>query len=235
MRLYISSPHGTSTNLARHLQRVARLYRVGVLDDASTVWINTEVRAPIFWTLSSRPACILWVSAPTSGTVRLTKDRVRWAPTYHATTKAPDVDIALDSLPGDGGKHVTVVVDHGHPTEPVQVIDGAESIAVRDGFHQGTDISVIDLKNYVARSDTSPPSATYAMSLAFVHGTNLLTQGMSRKQAAEFEADIERHGIEVSPEILGTLVDAVATFDTAASFLAQQSVPQPDQLPVTTV
>ncbi|MFZ2173786.1 MAG: hypothetical protein WAW17_07070 [Rhodococcus sp. (in: high G+C Gram-positive bacteria)] len=234
MRLYISSPQGTSMNLARNLERVARLYHRGVLDDASTVWINSDVRAPVFWTLSSRPTCILWVSAPSSGTVRLTKDRIRWAATYNATTRSPDVDVQLDSIPVDSMKHVTVVVDHGHPTEPVQVIDGTDSVKVTDGFHQGADAAVLDLNNFVpCTRNATPASATYATSLAFVHGMNLLTKGMSRSQAADFEENIERHGIDLAPEMLAKLVEAVTTFDVTAGLLVEEMTSRSGQLPGT--
>lgn len=225
MRLYISSPHGTTTNLARMLERVARLYRRGVLDDASTVWINSDLRSPIFWVLSWRPTCILWIDASTAGTVRLTKDRIRWAPTFNASSSKPEVDVHAESLPVDSVKHVTVVVDHGNPTDPVQVADATagKAATVEDGFYQGTHAAVIDLKNFVPPAAAQrPAAATYASSLAFVHGMNLLTRGMVREQVAEFEENIELHGIDVPSEFLSTMVEALAAFDTVAGVLAEK-------------
>lgn len=221
-------------NLARNLERVARLYRKGVLDDDSTVWINADARAPVFWTLSKRPTCILWVTAPSSGTVRLTKDRIRWAPTYNATTKAPEINVQLDdSLPVDSMKHVTVVVDHGHPTEPVQVIDGTDSVQVTDGFYQGTDAAVIDLANFRPTAhDKAVTNTTYATSLAFVHGMNLLTTGMVKSQVATFEDNLDAHGIDLSSTMLNELVAAIDTFDVTARLLNEKMTSQ-NQLPAT--
>lgn len=225
MRLYISSPQGTTANLARMLERVARLYRRGVIDDASTVWINADLRTPTFWILSWRPACILWIDASTSGTVRLTKDRIRWAPTFNASSSAPEIDVHLDSLPVDSIKHVTVIVDHGNPREPVQLADATagSSASLSDGFHQGTQAAVIDLMNFVPPDPTTrPAAATYTTSLAFVHGMRLLTKGMGHKQAAEFEENIELHGVDVPPEFLSTMVQALSAIDTVADVLAEK-------------
>lgn len=222
MRLYISSPQGTNTNLGRTLERVARLYHKGVLDDASTVWINSDSKAAAFWTLSSRPACILWITAPSSGTVRLTKDRIRWATTYNASGKNPDFDVHLSTLPVESIRHVTVVVDHGHPTEPVQVLDGADSVQMVDGFYQGSDAAVIDLKNFVPTPrDHTPAPATYATSLAFVHGMNLLTTGMGRKETADFVENIELHGIDLPPEVLNHLVNSMLIFEAMAKTVVE--------------
>lgn len=232
MRLYISSPRGTTTNLARMLERVTRLYRRGVLDDASTVWINSELRLPTFWILSWRPTCILWIDAATAGTVRLTKDRIRWAPTFNGASSDPEVDVHIDDLPADSTKHVTVVVDHGNPAEPVQLVDGTagKSATITDGFYQGTQAAVIDLMNFVPPApENRPAAATYTTSLAFVHGMHLLTKGMGRKQAAEFEENIEQHGVDVPPEFLSTMMEALAAFDTVAGVLAErvQATAQP--------
>ncbi|ATI36339.1 hypothetical protein CPI83_29500 (plasmid) [Rhodococcus sp. H-CA8f] len=221
MRLYMSSPQGTSMNLARNMERVARLYGKGFLDDASTVWINSDVRAPAFWTLAARPSCVLWVSAPSSGTVRLTKDRIRWAATYNDTSKAPAIDVSVSTLPVDSIKHVTVVVEHGHPTEPVQVIDGTDSVKMVDGFYQGHEAAVLDLNNFVP-TEGERTLPTYATSLAFVHGTNLLTTGMGKKMVTEFEENIERHGIDLSPIMLNQLVEAAETFNVTARLLTEQ-------------
>ncbi|MCJ0907065.1 hypothetical protein [Rhodococcus sp. ARC_M6] len=147
----------------------------------------------------------------------------RWAATYNASAKSPDIDIHLSALPVKSIKHLTVVVDHGHPTDPVQVVDGADSVKLADGFYQGTGAAVIDLMNFQPSAyDTATSTADYAASVAVVHGTDLLTMGMSKSQGAEVEDDIERCGIDLLPEMLGALVEAVETFDITARLLTEK-------------
>lgn len=224
MRLFISSPQGTATNLARILERITRLYRHGVLDDRSTVWINADLRLPTFWILSWRPACIFWIDAATAGTVRLTRDRVRWAPTYNGSGKNPEVQVRVDELPVDSVKHVMVVVDHRHPTEPVQVVDRSTDgpNTMTGGFHQGALASVIDLKNFVPPTETHPPTDSYAKALAHVHGMTLLTTGMSPRLSVEFENHIEEYGIDLPAEFLARMVESLSMFDTIAGVLTDK-------------
>ncbi|TQC45047.1 hypothetical protein EEB14_33960 [Rhodococcus sp. WS4] len=219
MRIYISSPIGHATNLPRHLLRVARLYRRGVLDENSTVWINANVMSPIFWTLSSRSTCMYWFDAPTSGTVRLTKDRIRWAPTYNASGSSPDLELTLDSLPVDAMKHVTFVVDHGHSSEePVQVVEGADSKRPVNGFHQGAHASVLDLGTYARQADEGIPAARrFATSLGYVHGTKLLAAGMPREVQAALEEQLELYGVDFDGNTLALMCEAVSVFEKVSA------------------
>ncbi|WP_301850646.1 hypothetical protein [Rhodococcus pyridinivorans] len=156
--------------------------------------------------------------------MRLARERIRWAATHKASSSDPDFDIHLDRLPAEQIKHVTVVVDHHHPTDHVQVLDrAAGSAAMVDGFYQGTLASVIDLKNFVAPPPEQRPVITkFAQSLAFVQGTRLLTTGMNRSQISHFEENVESFGIDVSPEFLTVLSDAIDTFDSGAGVLIER-------------
>jgi hypothetical protein len=216
MRFYVSSPSGHAWNLPKHLQRVARLYRKGVIDDSSTVWINTNLVAPVFWILSARSTLVYWFDAPTSGTARLTKDRFRWAPTYNNSGSQPDLDVSLKDLPVDSMKHVTFVVDHCNDPEPVQVVEAAESQRFTGGFYQGAVASVIDLSAF-DRADIAPSGSNrFAESLAYVNGAHLLTRGMTRAEESRLEDNLENYGVEFGPEYLAGMVQAVDGFDRLA-------------------
>lgn len=218
MRLYISSPSGQPTNLPRHLQRVARLYRAGALHDTSRVWINARLNLPVFWTLSWRSTCMFWHDAPTSGTVRLTKDRIRWAPTYNLSGSKPDIDIDLGALNLESMKHVTFVVDHGHTSEPVQVVENSETKYVEGGFYQGANAAVLDLGAFRGPAvENAPARPRFAASLADVHGTNLLTAGMSRAEAENLEERMESYGIDLDPQTLSILAGSIESFEAVSA------------------
>lgn len=230
MRLYVSSPGGSPTNLPRHLQRVARLYRAGALNDHSTVWINARLLQPVFWALTWRSTCFWWHDATTSGTVRLTGDRIRWAPTYNATNKSPEVDVRLESLALDSMKHVTFVVDHGDAPEPVQAVERSLSQPLQDGFFQHSYAAVMDLARYQGPAlEDAPEPPRFASSLADVHGAKLLSAGMSQDESADFEERIESYGFDLDAPTLEVLASALASFefvsDSVMSHITSKATP----------
>ncbi|MFT7021407.1 MAG: hypothetical protein ACJA07_000484 [Rhodococcus sp. (in: high G+C Gram-positive bacteria)] len=224
MRVYISKPKGYATNLPEQLRRVVKLYRKGVIDDNSKVWINTNVVSPIFWVLGDRATCIYWYSAPTSGFVRLTQDRLRWAPTFDETGRSPMLDFSPTSIPVlDSDARLTFVVDHnyvGSGASGVGVVEDSKSQKMVGGYHEGSDIAVIDLANY-DRSYLpvrNPSRIEYDDGLAKYSGMRLLAAGMGKQDKADLLDSVEEYGYNFDPDTLDQLVKAIDSFDVAANF-----------------
>lgn len=213
MRLFISTPSGLGFNLAANLQRVARLYQRGVLDADSSVWINADAHAPVMWALTSRTAsCLFFYDAPTSGTVRLTKDRIRWAPTYNTSGSEPSLDISLSALPVDDIRHVTFVVAHANREEPVQVVESVRRYSLSGGFWHGNYAAVVDLPTFTPSAPPESGVSKFVESLAHIHGADLLTRGMSRADAKRFEESVDDHAVDLSADTLGALCTALDAF-----------------------
>lgn len=224
MRVYISKPKGYATNLPQQLWRMVKLYRKGVISDSSTVWINANVVSPIFWILGDRATCIYWYSAPTSGFVRLTQDRLRWAPTFDETVKTPMLDFNPSSIPVlDSDARLTFVVDHnyvGSGSSGVGVVENAHSQKIVGGYYEGSDVVVIDLANF-DRSYLpvrNPSRVEYDDGLAKYSGMRLLTAGMAKQERADVLDNVEDYGYDFDADTLQHLSAAVESFDLAAKF-----------------
>lgn len=223
MRIYVSQPRGFATNLPRHLHRVTRLYRSGVLRDDSTVWINSNVVSPVFWILADRAMCIYWFAAPTSGTVRLTQDRLRWAPSNDDTQKNPLVDLNPSSIPIlDDDVRMTFVVDHDYtvPDGGVGVIAGNQSAKMVGGYYEGQGIAVVDLPNFDAKflPELTASRQEYQQGLAFYNGARLLTAGMSQEDKDLVLDNIADYSVDFDAKAMAQLATADEAFNVASKF-----------------
>lgn len=229
MELYLSSPRGYSANLPRQLRRVTKLYRAGFLNSDSKVWINTNVVSPIFWVLAERASCVWWFDAPTSGTVRLTQDRIRWGPSHDESGNSPHLDFKPSSLRIlDDDTRLTFVVDHTFtgPRSEVLVHDGSTSQRIRgdSGYFEHGNIAVLDLPRYDA-SQAEPLSASrleYERGQAHYHGVRLLHAGM--KQAAKNDVldNTDRYLVPLDDEVLAALVESLHAFDMTAEAISNR-------------
>jgi len=217
----MSQPKGYASTLPIVLQRLAKLYRAGLIDDSSTVWCNTNVSAPVMWVLADTTWCVYWLNAGTAGWVRITTDRVRWAPTQDATKRDAPFDLDLTTLASilPAQAPVLVVVDHNFippGVEGVGVVVRSLAQEVTGGFYRGSRVSVVDLPNYdAARRERGTVDQAYAQAAHF-HGLQLLTAGMPPTERDYTAHNLTRHSIELGPAIMRRLCDALDVFTLTA-------------------
>ncbi|WP_336794327.1 hypothetical protein [Gordonia malaquae] len=227
MDLYVSQPRGYAANFPRQIMRVAKLYQSGFLDDDSSVWINTNAISPVFWCYNGRGTAIYWFDAPTAGSVRITRDRVRWASSYSGTQDSPLLDLSLASLNVlNKDSRLTFVVDNTFhaPGATVNIAEGRESDTMVGGYWEGSfGIAVLDLPRF---DRTQLPSLTesrrdYEHSLARYQGLQLLYAGMKAEGKSRVVDNTDDYRVTLSREVLGALTQSLDAFSTTASSISE--------------
>lgn len=156
MHIYFSDipRHNLQT---RHLiTLIANLYRVGYLADESKVWVRTDTFEPQLWTLADKSSLTHYHASVKAGCVRITNNRIRWAPTVDGSQSNPVIDIDLSRVSQDALTHFTLVIEHCEGDDPnagVTVIDNSARQDYVDGMYSSdTGIRVIDAARYNPRT-----------------------------------------------------------------------------------
>lgn len=221
----MSQPRGYPANFPRQLQWVAKLYQARYLDDDSSVWINTNAVSPVFWTFNGIAAAIYWFAAPTAGSVRLTEDRIRWAPSYKGAKEAPSLDLSLSNLSVvDRGTRLTFVVDNSflRPGATVGVAEGRNSYEMLGGYYEGSGVSVVDLPRFDPDQlpDLTPSRRDYEQGLARYQGLQLLQAGMQADARADVVDNTDNYRVDLGPDTLAALVGSITAFTDAATLIS---------------
>ena len=225
MDLFLSQPCGYAANLPRAIMRVAKLYRRGFLTDSSSVWINANTLAPIFWTYShGRASCVWWFEAATAGVVRLSNGRIRWAPSVDGSAANPDLDINLRSMPFlRENSRLMFVVDHSFqdPNAEVAVYEKTR-IPMSGGYYEAGPTAVLDLKNFdpTQMTEHSPTRAEYERGQLTFHGVDLLANGMNAAARADLLDNTDDYRYVLAPELIQHLASHIDEFDQMATAIS---------------
>lgn len=228
MKIYLSGipVHPLQTN--HLLTTISHLYRLHYLADESTVWASLDSFEPHVWALADKSSLTRYHASVKAGCVRITNNRIRWAPTVDGSQSSPVLDIDLSQLTEDAATHFTLVIDHcetGEDSE-VTIIDNSSRQAYAGGCYNSDGVRVIDARRYRSRQlmwkdpvtgevnfSPSPESSTfyddvedYEAAHAMVYGTKFSATGMTKSQTVHLRENLGDYCIEFSPEEMRALV-----------------------------
>lgn len=210
MRAYVYAGPGRKASAA--VIDLAELWDSRLLDDSSTVWINTASVEPVLWALTSARSTLIYVHrCADPGYVRLTSGRARWARTHDGTRDNPRLDLNFSELPGDADGHTTLVVAHRSRAQRVGIIDNSRRAELSSaGSYTHGAVTVIDLAAYRAAhagaggGDAGVEVSQFVRANAAYNGLRVLAHGLPESDAElirqhpdAFEFDIGRDSLEV--------------------------------------
>lgn len=242
--------HALQTN---HVLRLAaNLYRLGFLVDESRVWAKVNNFEPQVWTLTDRSSLTHYHAGIKAGCVRITKDRIRWAPTVDGSNSNPILDIDLSKLDAD---HFTLVVDYCETGdgEGVTVIENSTKQPYEYGDYRSDNrIRIIDGPRYwnpniryrdpdtnqvLDARRTPPENATslymrasapneedYQWAHALVRGVDYLSSGMTKKKREALQAHLNSYSIRINKSGMDGLVEQTYTYLTQASDSVHETI-----------
>lgn len=218
---------------------VAQLWSAGVLGDDATVWLNTATNSgpTTMWALADHSHLIYVLHTVEPGYVRVTTDRLRWAPTYDGTHRAP-IDVDLSAL--HHADAITVAVIHQHHAayaQPVGLIANSTRVPTIDGKASHGPITVVDLPALVAAAGTHRASADggpvseFDRAAAAHHGMRTLTAGLSTDDVALIHAHPEAFTFDLTREDLDTIANHLGVLDAWADTFPATTITRLSGLP----
>ena len=189
------------------LDVVANLYRIGFLADESNVWAKTGDFEPRIWALTDKSSMVHYLRVMKPGCVRLTKGRVRWAPTVDASNDNPHLDVSLDELGIVGSERFTLVVDYCETSEDsnVTIIESSTRQEYENGdYDNGSGIRIIDAHNYRSRNmmwrdpDTGEPGFVKTENGISFYERSDTARGLDYEEAHSLVAGIDYLGEELT-------------------------------------
>lgn len=203
---------------------VAALWSAGVLATEATVWLNTATSSSggvtTIWALSDCSQLIYVLHTVDPGYVRLTAGRLRWAPTYDGTHRAP-IDIDLSAL--DAGAITVAVIHQHHPTyaQPVGLIANSTRIPTHDGKAHHGRVTVLDIPALAVAADrpteAAAPATDFDRAAAAHYGMRVLTTGLSAADVDLVQAHPEAFTFEISRADLTALTSQLGGLDDWAN------------------
>ncbi len=150
MDIYFSSKPTSSLQTNHILTTVSNLYRLKILADDSKAWAEVGDFTPRLWGLTNRSTCIYYMQVNTPGCVRITGDRIRWAPTQDGSQKNPQLDIDLTQTLPSADCYFTLVIEHCDPSQGVAVIESTSREQYEDGVYTSdtSNVKIIDANSY---------------------------------------------------------------------------------------
>lgn len=221
MKAYVhASPAGAETRiLSQCFGDFAELYRHGILSDTSTVWVNAESPDVGFWALTDRSQYIHLHRVSEPGYARLTKGRIRWAPSYNDTTSRPLLDLDASVLTKNPDAAVTLVVKHRDRRSSVTVIND-KKLELTDGQCTLNNLTVIDLGSYVApvAGHAAPP--VFEQNDAQYQGSNHLLLRLNTANAELVRKHLDLFAFDISAEQLQSINTHLDVVDRYAGTFA---------------
>lgn len=203
--VYYQDPEMSESNrlvIAETIRQIATLYAAGYLPIGASVWFSPSDPFAGMWVLGERSTHVALQETTASGWCRVTKNMVRWAPTFADTSGAPLLKWTLDDVPTVAKElaHSTIIISHtgDKPMKFIrQVYKGKnESGENGTGRYEHGQFTIIDLPNYTPPEDMAIDSP-YASAHAMLCGVELMTRGLS-PELTEFikqNVDVARHDL----------------------------------------
>lgn len=213
--------------LSHVLDTVANLYRLKVIADGSRVYARIGDFEPQIWALTSRSACVYYLRTNKPGCVRITQDRVRWAPTVDGSQNDAQLEVLMSDLPSEKAQRFTLVIEHCDPEREVAVIEKSSRRQNSDGVYQSEDtgVNVIDavgyrgatlmwkdkdgVEGFVETPEASsfyPNIREYESAHATVYGTQYMSQFMTAAEAQRLSKNSDQYLIKLTRSDMHTLV-----------------------------
>lgn len=222
MKAYVyASPGGAERRLlSQCFADFAELFRHGILNDESTVWVNAEAPEPGFWALTDRSHYIHLHRSPTPGYARVTKSRIRWDRSYNSTTSAnPTVDIDAEALAGHPEAALTLVVKHRYAADGVKVIND-KLVEFSEGHYSWRNLSVIDLgAHQIGTPLGSAPE--FEENDARYHGANHLLRNLNPANAELIRKHLDQFAFTISADQLHTINEHLDIVDRYAESFSE--------------
>lgn len=234
MKIYLSDVPRHSLQTIHILTLISTLYRVNYLADASTVWARTDTFEPQLWALTDKSSLVHYHASVKAGCVRLTNNRVRWAPTVDGSQSDPVLDIDLNKFREETSTHFTLIIEHCEEDDAnagVTVIDNSARQEYVNGLYvSDSGVRVIDVARYTPLSigrrdpDTgeeinfhSEKGITFHKSLtkyhdahAYVTGNKYIATGKSKAAATKLINNIDKYCIDLQSDQIRSLNEPAA-------------------------
>lgn len=257
MDILFSKPPQSTLQTNHILTLAAHLYRLNILADESRICAHTSDLIPRIHALTDKSSIIQYHQTGKAGCVRITDNRIRWAPTVDGSQQAPELDIDISTLASSREKRFTLVIDHCEgPDGRVKVMEkSARQEYLNGDYDNGEGIRIIDAAHFKSRKFmwrdpiTLQPSFTpipdgitfyervdpddadydYDKSHFITSGLRFLSEELTAREAEALKRDLTKNVLTLDHDQMQKLVKAVYGRVSDMSLAAQEYMREKSQ------